>query len=361
MSRTTAAMSPENSRLILGGSLLSTGSSASRAAIAQINIDTDRVEFAREFDFATSIVAIAPLQDKTVVLAQSQASSKTDAEAFVFVLDSHGDKVVGPVTVDVSDSGAELNGASLLFDKGGEHLIVSFAGTKNGLTQVSSYHLATLKQVSVIHVEDFNLASGEQTGVTMPLEETDIDRVYLAGQSGREATLAVASMIDGHLVSSATKLVTFDSQKISDVATVTHIFRQNYQMFGLTSVDATPGKVSQIGVWRMKLTQDGRPRKGAVIQLANTASGSVTGVLPSFENDLMHLMIQDISGDLTYLVIDIAYGQIARATPISQSSTAPVMSLLLTHSTMDHQLSTADISTTIITTKRHQTHSSSTT
>ena len=184
----------------------------------------------------------------------------------------------------------------------------------------------------------------------MPLDETDIDRIYLAGQSGSEATLAVASVIDGHLISSATKLVTFDNQKINDVSTVTHIFRQNYQLLGLTSVETSAGRMSQIGVWRLKLTAEGRPRKGGVIQLANTASGSVSGVLPSFENDLMHLMIQDFAGNLTYLVIDIAYGKVARATPISQSSFGvPVMSLL-SHSMKD-RTSTTDLSATIITTE----------
>ena len=103
---------------------------------------------------------------------------------------------------------------------------------------------------------------------------------------------------------------------------VTHVFREKFQLFGLTSTEAArPGEPRQIGLWRMRLTDRGRPRKGGVISQAITAPSAsvrVTGVLPSFINDLMHLTMQDdLSGELSYLVFDLAFGRVVRATPIT--------------------------------------------
>ena len=79
----------------------------------------------------------------------------------------------------------------------------------------------------------------------------------------------------------------------------------------------------------MRVTEEGRPRKGGVISLANARSATVTGVLPSFKNDLMHVMIQDNTTDqLSYLVFDLAFGRVSRVTPVSQTFGAPVLSLL---------------------------------
>ena len=87
--------------------------------------------------------------------------------------------------------------------------------------------------------------------------------------------------------------------------------------------------MERIGIWRMRVTEEGRPRKGGVISLANTRSSTVTGVLPSFTNDLMHIMVQDkTTGQLSYLIFDLAFGRVSRATPISRTFVTPVMSLL---------------------------------
>ena len=67
----------------------------------------------------------------------------------------------------------------------------------------------------------------------------------------------------------------------------------------------------------MRLSEDGRPRKGGTISLGNVSSLTVSGVLPSFDNELMHLMIQDNNtGQLAYLVYDLAFGRVDRVRPI---------------------------------------------
>ena len=101
MIRTTAAMTPDDSKLLLGGSLLTVGNSddsaAEIAALVQVDLTSDEVEFKRDFDFATSVEAIAPLPEKTVLLA---ANRQSDATAyFLVVLDSQGSDVAVPALV----------------------------------------------------------------------------------------------------------------------------------------------------------------------------------------------------------------------------------------------------------------------
>lgn len=64
--------------------------------------------------------------------------------------------------------------------------------------------------------------------------------------------------------------------------------------------------------------------------MAFTLQGAVSGVLPEIRNDMMHLVIQEPSEEaLTYLVLDLAYGKVVRATPIiGDFGHGPLMSLL---------------------------------
>ena len=68
----------------------------------------------------------------------------------------------------------------------------------------------------------------------------------------------------------------------------------------------------------MRFSEDGRPREGGAISLGYVSSLTVSGVLPSFDNELMHLMVQDNNtGQLSYLVYDLAFGRVDRVSPIA--------------------------------------------
>ena len=62
-----------------------------------MDLSSDQVEFRRDFDFATSVEAIAPLPQKTVLLAAKQHSD--DIAYFLVVLDSQGRDVAVPTLV----------------------------------------------------------------------------------------------------------------------------------------------------------------------------------------------------------------------------------------------------------------------
>ena len=67
----------------------------------------------------------------------------------------------------------------------------------------------------------------------------------------------------------------------------------------------------------MRISENGRPRKGGTISLGHIPSFTVSGVLPSFNNDLMHLMIQNDTGQLSYLVYDLAFGRVDRVSTVA--------------------------------------------
>ena len=106
--------------LLLGGYLAveaTIGKSAERAALAQIDISENQVDFAREFETVTRIVAIASQPQKTVLLATAVDMEEV-IQAFILVLDIKGDNIKGPalVTTTIRPIKTDLMIASLLFD-----------------------------------------------------------------------------------------------------------------------------------------------------------------------------------------------------------------------------------------------------
>ena len=94
-----------------------------------MDLSSDEVEFKRDFDFATSVEAIAPLPQKTVLLTANRHSG--EMAYFLVVLDSQGSDVAVPALVHQSKQDSyvstEGQGASLLFDQSANHVIVSIA------------------------------------------------------------------------------------------------------------------------------------------------------------------------------------------------------------------------------------------
>ena len=100
------------------------------------------------------------------------------------------------------------------------------------------HDFSSLKQLSAMNIKDFILAGGgsDQTSVTMPLSDTEIDKIYLGGQtaSGKQAALAVATILDGEVVPFATNIVAFNlSEPLYEKSSmVTHVFREKFQTNG---------------------------------------------------------------------------------------------------------------------------------
>ena len=92
-----------------------------------MDLNSDQVEFKRDFDFATSVEAIVSLPQKTVLLAANRHSG--DMAYFLVVLDSRGSDVAVPALLHQLKQNfsfsTEGHGASLLFDQSANHLIVS--------------------------------------------------------------------------------------------------------------------------------------------------------------------------------------------------------------------------------------------
>ena len=57
MTRTTAVISPHQYKLVLGGAVFSDDFKG-QAALAQIDLSDDVVDFAKQFSFATSVTAV---------------------------------------------------------------------------------------------------------------------------------------------------------------------------------------------------------------------------------------------------------------------------------------------------------------
>ena len=108
-------------------------------------------------------------------------------------------------------AGAKLTRAALLFSHSGDHLIVILGDGQNPLTRMAVYQIDNQRTISTMPINNFMLFDGAQTSVTMPLAGADTDRVYLAGQVGNQANLAVTAVSDGKVISPSTMLVTFKS------------------------------------------------------------------------------------------------------------------------------------------------------
>ena len=118
------------------------------------------------------------------------ATRANDGQAYLFVLDIHGNDIYEPTSIATSTAPTvtKLASATILFSQSGDHLIVILSGGPNPRTQVTTvYHTDDdQRTISTMPINNFILSDGgaQQTGATMPLAGTDIDRVYMAGQVG---------------------------------------------------------------------------------------------------------------------------------------------------------------------------------
>ena len=59
MKRSTAIISPLQDKLVLGGSVVIIGDSKGQAALAQINLSNDMLDYTKILPFATSVTTVA--------------------------------------------------------------------------------------------------------------------------------------------------------------------------------------------------------------------------------------------------------------------------------------------------------------
>lgn len=141
------------------------------------------------------------------------ATRANDGQAYIFVMDIHGNDIYGPTSIATTIPQAEtkLVSATILLSQSGGHLVVILSSGPNPLTRVTGYQTDNQRTISTMPINNFVLSDGAQTGATMPLAGTDIDRIYLAGQVRNQATMAVTAVSDGQVNLSSTVLVTFES------------------------------------------------------------------------------------------------------------------------------------------------------
>ena len=140
------------------------------------------------------------------------ATRANDGQAYIFVMDIHGNDIFEPTSIATTiPAVTKLASATILLSQSGDHLVVILSGGPNPLTRVTGYQTDNQRTISTMPVNNFVLSDGAQTGATMPLAGTDIDRIYLAGQVGNQATMAVTAVSDGQVNTSSTMFVTFES------------------------------------------------------------------------------------------------------------------------------------------------------
>ena len=138
------------------------------------------------------------------------ATRANDGQAYIFVMDIHGNDIYEPASIATTiPAVTKLVSATILLSQSGGHLVVILSSGPNPLTRVTGYQTDNQRTISTMPINNFVLSDGAQTGATMPLAGTDIDRIYLAGQVRNQATMAVTAVSDGQVNLSSTVLVTF--------------------------------------------------------------------------------------------------------------------------------------------------------
>jgi hypothetical protein len=139
----------------------------------------------------------------------------------------------------------------------------------------------------------------------------------------------VLTLADGQLASSS-KVELSLTGMADEEAQVAHLFQDDKWLFGSTTVEILTGETIQIGLWRLALDKEGLPAQGSVTKAFLSASETtVTGVLPSLQNDLMHLIISQLDSEQIYVIFDFATGSVQSAFHLTTSlQQGPFMNLL---------------------------------
>lgn len=87
--------------------------------------------------------------------------------------------------------------------------------------------------MSELDISEFSLPNGDQIGASMPLDNGKQEKIYLAGYAANEAAITTTIMSSNGLISQP-EILTLTGFSKNEFSAVTHIFREDALLFGLT-------------------------------------------------------------------------------------------------------------------------------
>ena len=163
--------------------------------------------------------------------------------------------------------------------------------------------------------------TGKESGA---ISETSPDAasstLFLAGQSGSAAAVATMAL-KGSELSQPALIKIFVAEK------VTHIYLGSGEMGQRKLFGALTDSDDFVQLFKLNLTEQGKPEQGSLVTGALSPDTRVTGVIPAMHGDTVHLMIETITGDNVFVSYDFSVGAVTRAHPLS-GPVGPFMTML---------------------------------
>lgn len=273
---------------------------------------------------ANSVLAINTSSEtaKIVVLTTHDVLG----QAQIFVLDEKTGRMTRapmdvPLTADLA-AGLEMGQlrSALQVSSATDNEIFFALGDAN--SDVTRTSLSSPQGIEHKVIRNFNLSARSLNSASGE------SRVYLGGQSGSEAALAVVSLSQGGIVDTL-KFGIEQSKLVDEEASVSQLVRDDNLLVGTTSVQNLAEESTQIGLWSVKLDTSGLPSIGSVFKAYLVAGDvEVTSILPISKEQKVHLVIQNAENEQIYAIFDLVTGTMKNALSFNSLPQGPFMTLL---------------------------------
>ena len=154
LARQTASLSAEEDKLVLGGSIIS-GDLKGYAAVAQVDLADNNVDFAKHFTFASSITSV--VHSSSIIAPEIFAIATQDfvdanSSAFLFRIGAAGEMLHDPITVPLQAfagaGAASLAHSSLIFDHSDRPIMAFGHENRANLATTTSFDIKNGKTIS---------------------------------------------------------------------------------------------------------------------------------------------------------------------------------------------------------------------
>ena len=314
MTRQTSSLSPQEDKLVLGGSI-NQGELKGYSAIAQVSLDDNTIEFAKHFNFANTISSVAHTdlssEETQIIAFATKDFIGSDSVSFLLRIGAAGQMLKKPIAVPMQAftgaGAASLAHSSLFHDQANQPILAFGHENRMKMAQIATFDLQNGKVVKNWSFEGFLISEGDQTSAVTQHANKDI--VYLAGQSRNQATIAALTLAQGNPVSHEMVKISIGKSSGSS-SEVSHIFSEGGKLFGAAELELKSEGVTQIAVWSMNLTPEGKAADAAVSTLLAPAA-SVTAL--SVSSKTMRLVIKTADEQLVFISFNAVTGNVKSA------------------------------------------------
>ena len=327
LQRSVAETAFDDTKLVLGGSL-NTDSYRGYAAIAQINLSDNSVDFTRRFILSGDVSAVTSYSDDATAKIHALVTQnliQDNSKAYIYTLDVEGQIIGQPISVPLPSfqrsGSAQFARASLLLDSD-SNLVVAFGHeTRRGIAQISTHSLKSRQILSTKDVTEFLPSGGSNAFAMMTLSNGQQETLYLAGQKATKAAIAAVILTHGSVSDPALVTLTNASQ-------TKHVFidsnGEESKLFGTTQ----NARGDQVGLFKINLDQAGNMLEGTQAAVNLPAKTTVSGMLPSLQGSSVHVVVSTAEHEQLYVVYDFARDQIVKAMPVVGPNRGPMMTLM---------------------------------